>query len=176
MPVNTFVADGRTGANIEAQINAYVTELRKTLRPWAIGFDGQMCVYDGTAYVLASGGDSTVDPSLNSGDWNVLASGASGDGGSVASGSLADLATAAETFFVVEGEATSSNNGCYILFEGSYAKLWPSSGGGGGVSTTVFAALLDASTTDPLVIVADNVDETLNGVYQRVEGSYHKVS
>ena len=116
-----FSAHGRTGAQIETDINEYAQKIRKSLREWEAQFDGPACVRNGKIYVLQNGADATADPATNTGDWNEFSIDSQYKTGSLAT---LKLSTTVEPVFVVTGETTNESlNGIYVLASGSYHKI-----------------------------------------------------
>lgn len=136
-----FVADGRTGANIETQLQNYGNALRGAIREWDTGFDGTLCHMDGIVYALADGGDQTVDPSLATGDWTPF------DANVVDHGTYAEFLATDLPFFVVEGETDESLNGHYVNYDGSYVKVWPIETSVVSDGTKVDQSVYDAQVT-----------------------------
>lgn len=122
--VSDFVAEGRLGSQVEADINEYARLLRGSLREWEASYDGSACVKDGFIYTLNSGADSTVDPSSLTGDWSKLST---SDDGSYEVGPYATiLDSSTSTSIYIVNDQTSTNeylNGAYFYADGSYHKF-----------------------------------------------------
>ena len=117
-----FVANGRSGANIENQLKTYANALRSAAREWDSNYDGTACHFDGRYYVLKSGGNPTNSPVDNTVDWQIL----DAPENYYSQGTWAELLASSSTLFEVNSEADELRNGLYYLFDGSYIKIYPS--------------------------------------------------
>lgn len=116
--INNLAFDGKSGAQIQSDLNVLASTLRNSVREWEAGFNGIACFRAGDLYFLRPDGNPLVDPigSSSSDHWSLINT----DGISLddLSGTYLQMRASAAPLYVVTADPDDTRNGLYYLVDG----------------------------------------------------------